>query len=266
MPNAYGYCRVSTDRQAQHGDSLTHQNQSIENYFQTHFSQTHDWGGIHQECRGVSAYKRPFHQRPAGKLLAEKLQRGDVIIVDKLDRLFRKMRDFENMIHWVNSMDIRLCVVDLAGISLDTKTPMGMLLLRMLAIYAELESHIRGERIRDVGHVKRMAGKAPMGKLPWYWDVDSEGCLFVPDETIDLAKKAYQLNQAGVGHGDTREILEELYCTNHNKPYRRSAFHNHQISRGAVNRLCNIGSLLAAGVPRDKLIIALRSVQDVPWR
>jgi putative DNA-invertase from lambdoid prophage Rac len=66
----YGYCRVSTLKQANEGESLDVQRRQIEGYAHMH---------------GLTC--------PIGGQLFAKLQRGDIVIAAKLDRLFRSALD-----------------------------------------------------------------------------------------------------------------------------------------------------------------------------
>ena len=84
----YAYVRVSTDRQADEGESLGVQERTIGGYAMMH-GMTVD--RIFVE-RGVSG-ARPIGQRPEGAKLLEILQPSDVVIAAKPDRLFRSAPD-----------------------------------------------------------------------------------------------------------------------------------------------------------------------------
>ena len=84
----YGYVRVSTKQQSEDGLSLDAQQRILEGYAMMQGLQIDH---IFIE-RAVSGWK-PFDTRPQGKLLAERLTKGDVILCSKLDRLFRSARD-----------------------------------------------------------------------------------------------------------------------------------------------------------------------------
>ena len=80
----YGYIRVSTDRQAEDGESLGTQQRIIEGYAMMN--------GLKLDKvfieRGVSG-SRPVGERPEGARLLSTLDSGDVVITPKLDRLSR---------------------------------------------------------------------------------------------------------------------------------------------------------------------------------
>ena len=84
----YGYCRVSTARQATDGESLDVQRRQIEGYAHMHRLTLR---GVTVE-EGVSG-SIPVHERPKGGPLFAKLRKGDVVVAPKLDRLFRSALD-----------------------------------------------------------------------------------------------------------------------------------------------------------------------------
>ena len=78
----YGYCRVSTAKQASESESLEVRRRQIEGYALMHGLKLDDV--IVEE--GVA-------ERPAGGPLFARLMKGDVVIAPKLDRLFRSALD-----------------------------------------------------------------------------------------------------------------------------------------------------------------------------
>jgi DNA invertase Pin-like site-specific DNA recombinase len=85
---AFGYVRVSTDRQAEEGESLGAQERTIQGYAMMH--------GLKLDRvfveRAVSG-SRPIAERPEGGKLLSSAQAGDVVITPKLDRMFRSALD-----------------------------------------------------------------------------------------------------------------------------------------------------------------------------
>jgi DNA invertase Pin-like site-specific DNA recombinase len=80
----HGYVRVSTDRQADDGESLGTQQRIIEGYAMMN-GLTLDSVFIE---RGISGSK-PLGERPEGARLLAVLRTEDVVITPKLDRMFR---------------------------------------------------------------------------------------------------------------------------------------------------------------------------------
>ena len=88
----YGYCRVSTDRQADEGESLGAQQRTVEGYAMMHGMMI----DRHFIERGISGSK-PLAERPEGVKLLAVLKSGDTVITPKLDRLFRSAVDALNV-------------------------------------------------------------------------------------------------------------------------------------------------------------------------
>ena len=114
----YGYVRVSTQRQADEGESLAVQRRQIEGYATMIGIEAPNF--FVEE--GVSGTK-PLGERPAGHELLASLQRGDVIICAKLDRMFRSALDALQMVKEFKDKGVHLHLIDLAETWLATASP-----------------------------------------------------------------------------------------------------------------------------------------------
>src|SRR5436309_6303185 len=106
----FGYCRVSTDGQAQEGHSLGDQESRIRGYAQSH-------GLVVSEMfveAGVSAGKR-LTLRPKGAQLLATLRSGDHVIATKLDRMFRSAQDALNVAADLRDKGVHLHLLDIGG-------------------------------------------------------------------------------------------------------------------------------------------------------
>lgn len=92
----------------------------------------------------------------------EDLRGGDVLVVTKLDRLARSMRDLLNIIAQVESKGASLRIL---AMSLDTSTATGKLMLNVLGSVAEFERAMMLERQRE-GIAKAKAEKKYKGRAP----------------------------------------------------------------------------------------------------
>jgi DNA invertase Pin-like site-specific DNA recombinase len=86
------------------------------------------------------------------------LERGDAFVVAKLDRLARSVGDFCELAKRAEREGWALVVLDPA---LDMTTPMGMAFAQMLAVFAELERKMIGQRISAALKVKMDTGWQP---------------------------------------------------------------------------------------------------------
>lgn len=177
-PRAYGYIRVSSDRQADSGLGLAAQRARIEEYCSRVLQGVPLIEIVADEA--VSASQVPFLRRPNGRRLDATVVRGDHIVVAKLDRAFRSLRDCAVMMdHWT----ARGVVVHVLDISVATDTPLGQLIVGIMAAIAQWESRRIGERIREAMAVKRAQGRSPNGRPQLGYRVGPDQ-LLVPDEDM----------------------------------------------------------------------------------
>ncbi|KHT24635.1 recombinase family protein [Pectobacterium brasiliense] len=97
-----------------------------------------------------------FSQRPEAQKLINELQSGDTIVIAKLDRGFRDTTDCLNTVKWLQRNNIALKILDIA---LDVSTPIGEMILTIMASVATFERKRIAERIRDGFANGRKQGK-----------------------------------------------------------------------------------------------------------
>ena len=68
---------------------------------------------------------------------------GDAIVVTRIDRLARSVRDLQNIVFELNERGVSLRVTEQ---SVDTSTSAGKCFLDMLSVFAEFETNLRKER------------------------------------------------------------------------------------------------------------------------
>jgi DNA invertase Pin-like site-specific DNA recombinase len=83
--------------------------------------------------------------RPKLKALMKRLQYGDTLVVWKLDRLGRSLRDLVYMLDDFKQRRIQFVSLTEA---IDTTTPTGRAMFQLIGVFAELERSIITERIR----------------------------------------------------------------------------------------------------------------------
>ena len=143
-PNAVIYLRVSSKKQADEGYSIASQDVSCNNYAQL---KNYNVAKIFID-EGVSATIHLWN-RPAGKSMREYIEKNNIqhIIVVKMDRLFRSVRDLLETVDELTEKDIGLHLVEFSGQSLDTTSAMGRFFLTVIGAIGELESaKYRSER------------------------------------------------------------------------------------------------------------------------
>jgi len=155
----FGYCRVSTSRQVEEGESLEVQQRQIEGWCHQH--------GRRPEAilieEGVSG-SVPLERRPKGTELLKLALAGDTIVAAKLDRLFRSALDALNMVDRLKRDDISLVLLDLGG---DISgNGISKLFLTIAAAFAEAERDRLRERISQVKQDQARRGRFLGGARP----------------------------------------------------------------------------------------------------
>ena len=145
-----GYVRVSTDEQGSNGSSLKSQRQAI-----AEECERRGWALVRVEEDVQSAKsmrKRPGLQRA---LEAVEDDEASALVVAKLDRLSRSLIDFATLVERSRKRGWEIVVLDLA---VDTTTPNGEAMAGMLAVFAQWERRLIGQRTREGLDIKRREG------------------------------------------------------------------------------------------------------------
>ena len=79
-------------------------------------------------------------------LLHRGVRKGDKLVVTRLDRLARSLRDLQNISHELNEREVDLVVLEQ---SIDTSTAEGRLFFNMLGAIGEFETELRKARQRE---------------------------------------------------------------------------------------------------------------------
>lgn len=75
--------------------------------------------------------------------LLEFLRKGDELVITRIDRLARSMRDLQNIVYELTEKGVHLSATEQ---SINTSTPEGKCFLDMLGVFAEFETRLRHER------------------------------------------------------------------------------------------------------------------------
>lgn len=86
--------------------------------------------------------------RPGLDALRKALRYGDTLVVWKLDRLGRSLRDLVNTVHDLTQHGIGFQVLTGHGAAIDTTTPSGKLVFGIFAALAEFERELISERTK----------------------------------------------------------------------------------------------------------------------
>ena len=108
-------------------------------------------------------------------MLLEFLREGDTLVVTRIDRLARSVKDLQDIVHELKARGVKLKATEQP---VDTGTAAGKAFLDMLGVFAEFETNLRKERqlegiaaakargvykgrppTIDAGAVRRLAGQ-----------------------------------------------------------------------------------------------------------
>lgn len=209
-PNRWlGYCRVSTEAQAQYGTSLEDQRRRIEAVASYHGVKM-DEMYVEQAVSGSIA----LGQRPEGFKLMAGARRGDTVVVSKLDRAFRSTLDALAVIEVFRIRGVALILADLSVEPL-TQDGVGRLFFSIMASLAEFER----ERIRE----RTMAGKKRRaleggylgGPIPMEMRLmempNGKTNVTVDEANVPVLDMAIRLRSNGVSLRDIEVLVREQF-------------------------------------------------------
>jgi site-specific DNA recombinase len=158
----YTYARVSDDDRRTGSCSLQWQQDQIKGWLLAHDRIS----GENHVDNGVSA-SVPLDQRMAGRVLvAEAIQQGDVIVVAKMDRMFRDVVDFrERLRAWAQA---GVALVSCSE-GLDLTTPTGRMICTMIVAVAEWERETIQGRIVAAIATRKAHGLRASAEPPYGW-------------------------------------------------------------------------------------------------
>lgn len=147
----YGYCRVSTMRQATKGNSLEDQKRALLE--------------AGAEVIKADSYTGTKIDRPNFSKLLTEIKAGDKLIVTKLDRFARTAVDGVDIVRQLQSKGV---AVHILNMGLLDDTPTGKLMTTMLLAFAEFERDMIVERTQAGKAIARANGKKVDGRPKKY--------------------------------------------------------------------------------------------------
>jgi putative DNA-invertase from lambdoid prophage Rac len=199
----FAYVRVSTDAQAEDGQSLEVQEQQLRGWAMQHGRELEE---VVVEA-GVSGGV-PFRERPEGRRLLAELRRGDTVVASKLDRMFRSAADCLAVVEEFKVRGVSLYLLDLNGGADDVSgNGIARLFLTIVSAFAEFERDRIGERIRATKAAQKARGEYLGGKPPFGFTYDADHKLVAIPEQQKALQRIHEL--AGQG-ASSRKISAEL--------------------------------------------------------
>lgn len=159
------YIRVSTEDQKENGSSIPAQIERIQAYASLYDIEIVDYV---IESKSAKSLNRPELQRALGLLESGA---ADGILVVKLDRLTRNVRDLGELIERYFS-DGKHALMSVNE-HIDTRTASGRLVLNILASVSQWEREAIGERTKEVKQHQKRANKYLGGRVPYGYDIET---------------------------------------------------------------------------------------------
>lgn len=177
----YGYARVSTT-----GQDLTIQEETLRQ----------------AGCEVIRAEKVSGTSREGRReldTLLQFLRQGDILMVTRIDRLARSIRDLQNIVHDLRQRGITLKATEQP---IDTGTAAGKAFLDMLGVFSEFETNLRQERQLE-GIAKAKEKGIYKGRKP---NIDRSAILTMRADGMGATAIARNL---GIGRASVYRVLDE---------------------------------------------------------
>jgi len=175
--------------------------------------------------------------RPALRRLCRDIQLGriDVIIIYKIDRLTRSLRDFVNLVQLFDKRHVTFAAVTQP---FNTTTSMGRLLLNVLLSFAQFEREIAAERIRDKIAASKRRGVWAGGPIALGYETHAGKVSINEGE----ARQVRMIFKKYLELGTLRLLLE--YLAGHGTLTRDQVFKNGQVRMGYPFSFQSLGCML----------------------
>ena len=112
--------------------------------------------GFDAQIRELKAAVSSVGDRPQFEAATTYVRKGDTLVVTKIDRLARSIRNLNDIIDTLKAKDVSLHIISLG---VDFSTPTGKLILTVLGGIGEFEREIMLERQREGIAKARASGK-----------------------------------------------------------------------------------------------------------
>ncbi|TCP85008.1 DNA invertase Pin-like site-specific DNA recombinase [Sphingomonas sp. PP-CE-1A-559] len=154
-------------------------------------------------CQTIRSEKKSGSERGARtelQVLLDFLRKGDTLVVTRIDRLARSMKDLQDIVHELKGRGIALKATEQP---IDTSTVTGKAFLDMLGVFAEFETNLRRERQLEGIEAAKARGVYKGGKPR----IDPDA---VRKLIADGIKPAHIARQLGISRGTVYKFVPKL--------------------------------------------------------
>ena len=174
-PTVAVYCRISKDSNGD-GVGVARQEADCREYA--------DRNGMHIADVFIENNTSAFAKhRPLFEQMIANIDRYDALLVYKVDRLYRRLRDLEGLIDVLGSKP----VYAVASSDVNLATPNGRTVARVMGSIAQGEVEELAGRVRDAARHRAESGRATTGRRPFGWQRVGHGLEPEPREAAAVA-------------------------------------------------------------------------------
>lgn len=218
LTDVVGYVRVSSEKQAEKGLSLKEQRGAIKLH-----ARTNDLNLLRVETdagRSAHSIRRPGLERALASLRSGEAQG---LVVVKLDRLTRRLRDLLALVDDYFDLDSGGGHLISLGESFDTRSPAGRAMLQLVGVFSEWERAMARTRTMEVMEGKRERGEHLGGEPPYGYRVQ-DGKLVADLQEQEAMRAARDLRRLDYALQTIADALNENEVPRRNgRPWTRQA-------------------------------------------
>lgn len=186
------YVRVSTEEQAKEGQSIEAQISRLEAYAE--FKGWQNTEVFRDDGESAKNMNRPDMKRLL-KLI--KQNKVSVVATMAVDRLSRNLLD---MLQFVELCEKHGAAYICAGLNFDTSTPIGRMVLQILAAFAEFERSMTSTRVKNTMiEIAEKTGRY-QARAPFGYKLNEKKLLEIVPEEAEWVKRAADMFIGGYGY------------------------------------------------------------------
>ena len=199
------YIRVSTDEQVMHGLSLEAQKEALEKHAKERGYSIVD---IYAD-EGITARKQLSKRKELQRLLSDvKKDKIDLILVTKLDRWFRNIKDYYTV---QDILEAHNCNWRTIFENYDTSTASGRLHINIMLSVNQDECDRTSERIKAVFKHKKENKEVCSGNVPYGYYIDENKHMQIDPDKAKEIQDAYNHYELHNNMMQTRNYLSDKY-------------------------------------------------------
>ena len=159
------YCRVSTEMQAEKGESIEHQKTTLKEYAKENGLKA----GLYED----SGFSAKDTNRPAMTRLIEDIRKDKIglVVVTKLDRITRSIKDLIDLLELFEEYNV---VFKSLTQPFDTSSAMGRGFLRMMGEFAQIEREMISDRVGESMRFRAKKGIWNCGMVAYGYMVQTQ--------------------------------------------------------------------------------------------